>query len=309
MTQKEYLILIKQKIFDAKIFKKIEGILITGSIGRGDKYLNDDYLNDIDIIVVADELISIERKRELEKELNILMKTKFTDIFYINRKKFFKIYKKSKIEQTYYDILKGNILLFETTEFKNLFKKFKEKSYEILKRSAYSNYCTRIWCLIGPYVLSNEGKIILEDTEFGRYQIKKAMSSIIDATLILDNKYKNIKNYEKLKDIKKTSYYFKYPSFYEEILSIYKNLEILINYEKYLKVLSLYIKFGEIILKNKILFYELIKERPHIILRKNNLLLILKYVKRYKYLKKIYNTLTSENKKTDLRKYILYFKN
>lgn len=306
--EKKYLKIIKKKIIEKNIFKEIEGILITGSIGRKDKKITDKNLNDVDLIVIANKIVSLERKRELEIEFNIILKTKFTDILFIQTKKFLKIYSKEKLEQTFYDISRGYIALYKTNKLTKILDEIEKKEFKVFTRSAYTNYCTRIWCLVGPYDLDEENKIIFKNLDFIRYQIRKAMSSIIDATLILDGVYKNIKVKEKIEDLKKTKYYFEYKNFYDEILLIYQNLELEINDSQYLKVLNLYIFFGKIILKNKILFYELIKEKPYIILKKDNFSLIYKYVKSYKYLEKIYKILKFRIKEEDLKKYLLYFK-
>lgn len=305
LNEKECLEMIRDIILFSEVFKKIYCIGITGSIGRKEKKIIDSNLNDVDFFVIAEDII--KEKSQLEKKLNQILKTEFSDILYLNIKKYKKIYSMNTLEQSFYDLRLGSIYLYEKTEFREINKKIILKEYNISHRSAFTVYCTRMWCLVGAYDFNEKEGIIIKDEKFANYQVKKAISAIIDATLILNNKYTGIKTFQKIEALKTTKFYFKYQEYYNKILDIYLNKDFKVTEKDYIQILDIYLFFGELILKYKLLFWELIKNKPYIILKKNNFILIRTYMRRYFYLKKIYSLLLKNKFDKRIKIYMTLF--
>ena len=296
---------IKDMIFSSNIFKEIYAVFIAGSIGRKEKKIIDKNLNDVDFYVVAKKMI--KDKKELEEKLNLFFKTRFTDISFISLKQYRRIYSKTYLEQIFYDINRGAVYLYESLKFKKMRENNQSRKYKILKRSAYIVYCTRLWCLVGPYDFDEKNGIYIKDEQFAIYQIKKAISAIIDASLILCDSYNKIDKMSKIKSLKVTKYYIENIEYYKKLLEFYFKKNKKINLQIYSEILNMYLKFGEIILKDKILFFELIKEKPYLILKKNNFLKIINYIRRYHHLKKIYKILLKNKNDYRLKKYLYKF--
>lgn len=186
-SEKELLDKCTSLIQDSSAFKRVKIIGITGSVGRGEKNILDEGLNDVDFFVMADSY-DLKRKLELEKKLKDLTKAPFTDILFLRTAKIIKQLKRRFIEQYLYDLIKGYLILCAKNEIPNLVEKAKHKEYKVSKRSGISVLLTRLWCLTGPYRVE-KFKIIPLNVNFTLYQMRKAISAIVDAILIHEDLY------------------------------------------------------------------------------------------------------------------------
>ena len=76
-------------ILDSKSFINIHIVGIAGSIGRKEKFISDQNLNDIDFFVLADSVVN-KKKILLDNKLKKLTDTEFTDVTFVQTKHFFK---------------------------------------------------------------------------------------------------------------------------------------------------------------------------------------------------------------------------
>lgn len=233
----------KKRILNSNVFKNIELIGICGSIGRKEKNIEEKNLNDVDFFVVATE-VNWKEKIKLEKNLNEYLNTKYTDISFIKLKNYLKIINSRNISQFYYDMIYGTTILYNRL---TILIPYKERTVDML--SLYIVYLTRLWCLIGPYNFLDE-KIICRNKSFAEYQLKKAISALIDGVLINEKKYKSPFRRIKINNIKETEYYRKNKLF-KEIIEKYEKDKIKLTLETYKKVIMIYKNFG-----NEIFIYQ-----------------------------------------------------
>jgi len=194
-------------ILNSAAFAGIELVGLSGSVGREEKAATDSNLNDLDFFVVA-KTCKAEQKLKTEKELRTITGTVFTDILFIERKRFRKKLRKEVIDQFLYDLLKGCIILHGKEDFCELMKKAREKEYKVTYKSSITVLLTRLWCLTGPYIVEDES-ILPIDEKFTSYQMKKAFSAIVDAALIYEKSYSSRNSTYKITDFKKTDFYQK----------------------------------------------------------------------------------------------------
>jgi len=206
-NEKKFFENLSWKILKSGAFDRLVAIGITGSIGKGEKSIFDNNINDIDFFVIAEKFDQI-KKLKLEKELREITNTKFTDILFLRRQKFMHEVKKKHIDQYLFDLLKSNCLLYALEEYATLLNKLKNKFYKVTYKSAVAVLLTRLWCLTGPYKVLNN-KIVPIEESFTIYQLKKALSAIIDAVLICEKKYNSPRTIDKIENFKKTIFFKK----------------------------------------------------------------------------------------------------
>ena len=171
---------IKEVIIESKAFSNIEYIGIAGSIGRGEKSIFDDELNDIDFIVVGkieDEKI----KSQIEKRLCCITNTEYTDITVINRKLINENF--SVIHQYLFDFINGNVDIYSSNSLKYEMTKLREKKIRITRFSIINLFITRSFCL-DVNITNND------ESYFFRYQLRKVILAYIDSFLIYLGEYK-----------------------------------------------------------------------------------------------------------------------
>jgi predicted nucleotidyltransferase len=238
--EKEILEYIKDMILNSSAFNDIKVIGVTGSIGRGEKSILDENLNDIDFFVIS-KSENLNEKLTLEKELQKLTNTLFTDIAYINTSKFKIMTEKKIISQFLYDLLKGCCTIYLDEKFSKTFNNARKKEYGISSRSAVQVLLTRLWCLTGPYEIK-EGKIAPINAIFTSYQMRKAFSAIIDAVLIHENVYKSPCSSYKLRKFSETNFYTEHEIKLNELLEFYKNKDKNFDFERtYNNLVDLYL--------------------------------------------------------------------
>jgi len=218
----------KSLIFSSNVFSDISYIGITGSIGRGEKDINDDNINDIDFIVIASSC-NYNKKYLLDKELQKITNTRFTDILYLNDKKFIAKVKKIYIEQYLFDFIFGNLPIYSKINL----EQYKNINYKISLISAKDVLFTRLWALIAPFKIENNNLTHRDDLYFSMYQLKKAYSAIIDAVLIKENLYNSPQKSIKVLIFKQSSFYqshfeviklVEYDKFQEFNIEVYRNV-------------------------------------------------------------------------------------
>lgn len=285
-------------IFNADAFNNIKLVAISGSIGRKEKSIEDTDLNDVDFFVVA-EKCDFVKKKFAEEELNMLLKTEFTDITFIKEKKLLNILLRREISQFLFDTLKGHINIYYDHEFYKKFEKFIKRNYEVEYKSALIVFFTRLWSLIGPFGIKYHDFYIRND-KIATYQIKKAISAIIDSILIHEKFYKFPNKDIKINDFKKTSFYKENYVLVDKVISIYTDVNKIdiIDKEIYKNVLELYLKCRDQLFENKSLIQLIcIMDKKYFIKRilfKSKAKIILQYIERYKTLLTI-NEFLNEN--------------
>lgn len=186
-NEQELLNKYKNLILNSSAFKGLKIIGITGSIGRGEKSIVDENLNDIDFFVIANSC-NLYRKLAIENKLKKLTNTHFTDILFLKTRKFKKNLRANLIDQYLLDLITGSRLLYGRDDFVKIFESAKEIKYEVSHQSAIAILLTRLWCLTGPYSI-RKSKIVPFKEEFTFYQMRKAIGAIIDAILIHEKLY------------------------------------------------------------------------------------------------------------------------
>jgi hypothetical protein len=235
-------------ILESNVFNNIIYIGITGSIGRGEKSITDKCINDVDFFVIADNVNPI-LKLQLEKKLQEITKTIFTDILYLNTKKISKKLKNHTIDQYLFDIIHGNMKLYSNS---NLLDSTKNNNYTLSLLSAKEVLLSRLWALVVPYSIQDNILLPIKNETFSLYQMKKAYSAIIDAVLILEEQYSSPLKSIKLINFRKTKFYLKYKKENDLLLSY--------TYQKY----NLDI-FKSLILLYKIVIHNLIGKELNLI--------------------------------------------
>jgi len=174
-------------ILTSGAFNNVKVIGITGSVGRGEKTILDKSLNDVDFFVVADSC-EPTAKSEVEERLIELTEAKFTDILFVNSRKFRRNLNARMIDQYLFDLVRCHLLLHADNVFKTTLKQAHKREYQVSHRSAVTVLFTRLWCLTGPYDVVNS-EIRPRDVYFTNYQMSKAIGAIIDAILIHEQLY------------------------------------------------------------------------------------------------------------------------
>lgn len=193
----------KSTIIDSNIFTNIQYIGITGSVGRGEKDIDDKDINDIDFVVIANSC-DLSKKTTLDRELQEITGKKFTDILYLNQKKFIKKISSNSIEQYLFDFIMGNKKIYSLIDI----DKYKKIKFKVSRISAIDVLMTRLWALICPFYFYDG--IILprqEYIKFSLYQLKKSLSAIIDAILIIEEKYSSPLKIDKEILLRQTEFY------------------------------------------------------------------------------------------------------
>jgi hypothetical protein len=231
-------------IFNSKAFKDIYVIGISGSIGRREKKINDKNLNDIDFFVISKD-VDLGKKEILDKNLKELTSTQFTDVNYINKKIILENLNENTVSQYLFDTIKGSIVIFQKELF---FNKLIAGSFKVNIESAKLVLLTRLWCLVGPYkIKSNIIKPI--DETFTVYQIKKALSAIVDAVLIKEETYQSPNSKVKQIFFLESKFYNENKDLYDAILNLLEANEF--SNQLHAQVVRLYlIAFKEIVKKN-----------------------------------------------------------
>jgi len=196
---------VQQLILNSKAFEHIALIGITGSVGAGFKSIESNDLNDVDYFVVSKSYHSDDKQR-LEDELNLIHKTKFTDIQWFNTAHFFNRCNALNIDQYLFDLIYGaSIIYYTNDDARSRFDLLKHKTYNITSHSATGALLTRLWCLLGPVSIAN-GQLVFHP-ELAMPQFKKMYASIIDATLIVEKKYDLLSFEDKKKRYETTLFY------------------------------------------------------------------------------------------------------
>jgi len=208
-------------ILNSSAFSRLAVVGIGGSIGRREKKITDENLNDVDFFVVADSC-NQKRKAESEDSLRDLTKAAFTDILYFNTKKLKRKIKNKIIDQFLYDLIKSSMILYTNPNLENPLARTKNREYKISYQSAVAVLFTRLWCLTGPYTVKSR-KITPINPQLTFYQMRKAISAIIDSVLILEGLY-NTSSDLKAKNFLKSDFCKKHESNIKILLNFYEGL-------------------------------------------------------------------------------------
>lgn len=296
--------IILDQIFQSKAFNEIKLIGIAGSVGRGEKTLLDTNLNDIDLFIVAGG-VDLIRKTRLEEELNRLLNTKFTDITFYTERKFNNEVNSDVISQFWFDTLKGSYILYKDDSFNYEKERYLNKKYRVKINSSYTVFFTRLWCLMGPYRII-EYKFLVRDFDLAFYQLKKAISAVIDAVLIKEMIYDTPIKQEKLIKFTKTNFYLANTELVDDVLMYYTQNNLIVEdiYEVYRKVLDLYLLCRDYIFgKNsliKVLFMIDYKFPLKLILMKHKSKKIRQYIERYNLLLQLKEMLEGNLSKSEI---------
>ena len=212
-----------QLIKESGAFGGIKVIGITGSVGKGEKRIVESLCNDIDFFIIADSCV-IKKKKRIESGLRKISKTKFTDILFLRTLTFRYQIRKKRVDQYIFDLLKGSLILDSAPDFKRLFSEARNKKYEISSRSAAVVLLTRLWGLTGPYK-ADGGKILPLDFSLTSYQMKKALSAIVDAVLIFERLYSDPLTKAKIKNFRQTKFYLNNKKDFDFLLDVYAQEE------------------------------------------------------------------------------------
>lgn len=169
-------------IRDSDAFYKPHLIGVIGSVGRGEKAITDQNLNDVDFVVIAEECF-YDEKLKLEKILNAELQTIFTDILFLKPSTVYKKYKGNQsFPQSYYDIISDLDVMWISErgiELKDIIKNCK-------KRPSVDSGIALI--LTRFYAINDEE--IKKLTDFN-YQYCKNVKALIDGSNLVRKTYKN----------------------------------------------------------------------------------------------------------------------
>jgi len=205
IEEKEILNKCTNLILESMIFSGVEAVGIAGSVGRKEKKITNTKLNDVDFFVIANTC-DFSKKIKLETNLKKITKTFFTDILFLKSSKIKKDLAKNNIPQFLYDLTKSSLILYITPAYKNIINDANNKNYKITYESAVNVIFTRLWCVTGPYTIKNN-KIFPIDHTLTFYQMKKAITAIIDATLICESLYSSSYLTTKIRIFLKSQFY------------------------------------------------------------------------------------------------------
>ncbi|SMY17008.1 hypothetical protein [Photobacterium aquimaris] len=190
-----------QLIEDSSSFENLAVIAVIGSIGRGDKELNTPNLNDVDLLVIASGF-NKDKKNILEKDLNKLLGTKYTDILVLSENKFLSYLKREFVSQSIYDLIR-DFKIIKIISDSSYLNECSINPQKVELSSAMTVITTRGWAL-----WSEENQSAIKKSSLSaNYQLSKFISAIIDCSLILDGLYSGGCKDEKLMEFYKTKFY------------------------------------------------------------------------------------------------------
>ena len=177
-----------ETIHKSGAFDDIALIYITGSVGRANGELPS-YLNDVDLLVVGSSF-SPSRKIATETQINKLFDTRFSDIDFIEKKKFLSYSKQNNVTQYIFDLFNEGYMVYADNTVNIV-----PISRCVILDSAAGVLATRIWAKRCDFRNVNDI----------RYQHRKFISAIIDAVLIINRSYQSGDVSFKLELLKKIS--------------------------------------------------------------------------------------------------------
>ena len=172
---------------------------VAGSIGRGEKAVSDKNLNDVDFVVVKDT--ELRNKNVIERELNKLFGTKYTDILILSRKRFISRFSKRCISQSDYDLIRELAPYYLSGWMKErIYNISPRPNQKVILSSAVAVLATRGW------ILAKENWSVFDSLNIS-LQLRKFGSAIVDAVLIVEGKYFAGTRYEKIKAFSNTQFF------------------------------------------------------------------------------------------------------
>ena len=168
-------------IKNSRAFTNIQLIGIIGSVGRGERVLGSDNLNDVDFVVVADQCDTSE-KLKLEDSLNTSLNTVFSDILYLKTDTFQKIYYRKRVAQSYFDLFNDIKILFISENLSTSIDNLKIRDRTVTIDSGFSVLLTRY---SAKYLDYDNPNYLYE------YQRLKSISAVVDAHLIYTGRYRS----------------------------------------------------------------------------------------------------------------------
>ncbi|RLA83987.1 MAG: hypothetical protein DRG78_02705 [Epsilonproteobacteria bacterium] len=177
-------------------FPTVDSIILYGSYGRGEGgwFLDNKKLypyNDFDLLLVYDKKynnsVDINKfKEKLSKKVNV----KFIDISFITTSKL----KNTKNSIYGYDLKYGSKVIYGNTDILDNIPTLSSSNINLIEGEIL--FFTRLWPFVGSVIdIKNlEG----DESRFFRNQMAKAMLSIVDVILLMNNQYDHsyIKRYE-----------------------------------------------------------------------------------------------------------------
>ena len=167
-------------ICSTDVFDGIKAIAAGGSVGTLEKSIYE-IDNDLDLFVVADGMKY--NKENLEKQLNKMLGTYYSDITYYESLKFEHLQHSKNLSQCDFDNLRSKYVLYGSLQ------QPANEGQVVKQSSAATVLLTRLWCLLAHSKLNSNQVFVPRDINASELQIKKAVSAIIDSQLIIRGIY------------------------------------------------------------------------------------------------------------------------
>ncbi|MCG8584006.1 MAG: hypothetical protein MI757_04760 [Pirellulales bacterium] len=200
-------------------FTGLRLIGVAGSIGRGEKALSDEDLNDVDVFVVVDAFDQ-QALDELSATLRRLTNTEFTDVCCLKPDKLAGLGRKTRTYQYIYDTLAEHIIWYVDDAYRAQWQSTCALDLRVNTTSAAIVLNTRMWCLLAPLCWEEDHGFGLawDDGTKTRYQFAKALSAMVDANLILDGNYQCASTADKFDLFRHSKFYGSLSDHQREIL-------------------------------------------------------------------------------------------
>lgn len=219
-------------ILNSDVFQSVHMIGIIGSVGRREKAITDENLNDVDFLVIAEDCC-YEEKVKLERILNRELGTLFTDVLFLTpstvRKKFLG---NGSFPQSYFDIINDLDAMWMSergTELKEIIKNCKKRP----------SIDSGVALIVTRFNVINDEEM-KKCTDLN-YQYGKNVKALIDGYNLIQKTYKQGSHEDKVSNLKgKQLQQFLSTSLYCELENVAPctfREKVILLHKDYLKVL------------------------------------------------------------------------